>query len=276
MSANIDPPTARAFDQNWGAPVGKGRSNRAQADQIFADYFALFPFAELATAEGFDLGCGGGRHAKRVAPRVGRLHCIDQSPNAIASTRHKLGKHGNVEFHLASVDAIPLADASQDFGYSMGVLHHIPDTEAALRSCTAKLKPGAPFLLYLYYRFDNRPFWFRWIWQLSELVRLLVARLPFPARRLLSRMIGLLVYWPLSRNALLLEKVGVNAANFPLYFYRHTPLAGLGWSALDRFGTRLEQRFTRAEMEAMMQRCGLRDICFNPHEPYWVALGRKV
>jgi ubiquinone/menaquinone biosynthesis C-methylase UbiE len=63
----------------------------------------------------------------------------------------------NCEFHLASVDEIPLPDSSQDFGYSLGVLHHIPDTQLALNACVKKLKLGAPFLLYCYYRFDNRP-----------------------------------------------------------------------------------------------------------------------
>jgi hypothetical protein len=46
--------------------------------------------------------------------------------------------------------------------------------------------------------------------------------------------------------------------------------------ALDRFGTRLEQRFTRAEIEVMMRRAGLTDIRFSETEPYWVACGRKA
>jgi 2-polyprenyl-3-methyl-5-hydroxy-6-metoxy-1,4-benzoquinol methylase len=32
----------------------------------------------------------------------------------------------------------------------LGVLHHIPDTAAAMRDCVRKLKLGAPFLFYLY------------------------------------------------------------------------------------------------------------------------------
>ena len=44
---------------------------------------------------------------------------------------------------------MPLPDGALDFGYSLGVLHHIPDTQSALRACVRKLKAGAPFLLYL-------------------------------------------------------------------------------------------------------------------------------
>ena len=45
--------------------------------------------------------------------------------------------------------------------------------------------------------------------------------------------------------------------------------------ALDRFGTRLEQRFTRSEIGEMMTAAGLDDIRFSEREPYWVACGRK-
>ena len=67
------------------------------------------------------------------------------------------------------MDAIPLPDGSADFGYSLGVLHHVPDTQKGIIECVRKLKPGAPFLLYLYYAFDNRPWWFRTIWKISDL-----------------------------------------------------------------------------------------------------------
>jgi hypothetical protein len=45
--------------------------------------------------------------------------------------------------------------------------------------------------------------------------------------------------------------------------------------ALDRFGTRLEQRFTRVEMERMMKEAGLAQIRFSEREPFWVACGVK-
>ena len=90
---------------------------------------------------------------------------------------------------------------SQDFGYSLGVLHHVPDTTAAIRSCADLLKPGAPLLLYLYYAFDNRPRWFRLLWRLSNAARLLIRRLPPRPKQLLTDLIALTVYWPLSRLA---------------------------------------------------------------------------
>jgi hypothetical protein len=46
--------------------------------------------------------------------------------------------------------------------------------------------------------------------------------------------------------------------------------------ALDRFGTRLEHRFSRDQIRSMMLACGLVDIRFSDQTPFWVACGRKA
>ncbi|HMJ92586.1 MAG TPA: class I SAM-dependent methyltransferase, partial [Allosphingosinicella sp.] len=211
---NLDPATARGFDDNWGA-VRLRPADPADVRRSFDAFFSLFPLEELGSAEGFDLGCGFGHRAASIAPLVGKLHCVDPSPKGIETARRLMAGRGNVRFHVAGVDSIPLADSSQDFGYSIGVLHHVPDTEEALRSCVAKLKRRAPFLLYLYYALDDRPLWYRALWRASNGMRRIVSRLPFGARKALSGAIGLLVYYPLSRAALLLERGRVPIGNFP-------------------------------------------------------------
>ena len=45
--------------------------------------------------------------------------------------------------------------------------------------------------------------------------------------------------------------------------------------ALDRFGTRLEHRFTKDEIYRMMDKAGLTEIKFSDKIPYWVAVGIK-
>jgi SAM-dependent methyltransferase len=273
--SNIDEATARAFDAKWRARTG-GTDNPERSRRGFEQLFSLFPFDELADAEGFDLGCGQGRLAVHVAPRVGRLHCLDPSPSGLAVARRAMADWSNVDFHLAAVDDIPLADGSQDFGYSLGVLHHVPDTEAALRRCVAKLKPGAPFLLYLYYDFENRPFWFRAAWRAADMGRRAISRLPDRLRSHACDAIAVSIYWPLSRLARLVERAGGDAERVPLGSYRDARLGNMRMAALDRFGTPLEQRFSRAAIEAMMRRSGLDGIRFREGSPYWVAVGRKA
>ncbi len=273
-SHNLDIKVVAGFGDEWSR-FDQSALTADELGRMFDNYFSIFPWDRLpANAVGFDLGCGSGRWAKLVAPRVGKLYLFDPSEDALNVALRNLAGADNVEFARAGADNIPLDDASCDFGYSLGVLHHIPDTEAGMRACVAKLKPGAPFLVYLYYNFDNRPAWFRLIWRMSNALRGLVCRMPHGVRYAISQVLALVLYWPLARTALLLEKMGASVESFPLAQYRHNSFYVMRNDALDRFGTRLEQRFSRAEIEAMMRRCGIGEIKFSTTS-FWTAVGFK-
>jgi len=128
MSAeiNLDPHTVASFGDEWRR-FDQEAMEPLEAEKVFGDYFSIFPWHKLSpNAEGFDMGCGSGRWARFVAPRVRLLHCIDPSM-AIAVARQTLASQPNVQFHQSSVAACGLKPNSQDFGYSLGVLHHVPD-----------------------------------------------------------------------------------------------------------------------------------------------------
>lgn len=272
---NLDTKTVRDFGAEWST-FDQSRLSPAELELQFDGYFHIFPWSSLPeTATGFDAGCGSGRWARKVAPRVGRLHCIDASAAAAEVARRNLRDHENCSVSVASIDSLPFEDGSMDFGYSLGVLHHMPDPEAGLRSCVEKLKPGAPFLLYLYYALDQRPAWFRGIWRLAEGARWIVCRLPFRLKVVITTLIAGLVYFPLARGALLAERCGRDVDHLPLSTYRNRSLYSMRTDALDRFGTQLERRFRREEMASMMDRAGLRDVEFSEHAPYWCAVGRR-
>jgi len=272
MSANADKAVVREFGREWNA-FDQSSLSQAELQEMFEGYFRNFPWQSLPKqAAGFDMGCGSGRWAKLVAPRVGTLHCIDASEEALEVARRNLSELDNCVFHHASVDAVPLPDESADFGYCLGVLHHVPDTAAGLRSCATKLKPGAPFLLYLYFAFDNKPWWYSAIWRGSEAVRFLVSRAPFPLRVTAANLIAFLVYWPLARLALLIEKFGGNPDSVPLAYYRRRSVYVMRTDALDRFGTRLERRFTQREIRSMLEQAGFERLHFSATRPYWCVL----
>lgn len=272
---NVDHATVRSFGDEWNA-YDQSRLSDTERRKLWNAYFQLFPWSELPVdAQGFDAGCGTGRWALLVAERVGRLHCVDASASALAVARRTLAHRANCEFHVASVDEMPFPDGSMDFGYSLGVLHHLPDPLGGLRSCVAKLKPGAPMLLYLYYAFDNRPRWFRHVWRVSELLRRRIASLPHPHKVRVTRLIALTVYLPLARTAGILERAGADVSAFPLSFYRHLSLYSMQTDALDRFGTPLEHRFTAAQVVSMMEAAGLGGVRVRDGEPFWCAVGVK-
>jgi ubiquinone/menaquinone biosynthesis C-methylase UbiE len=143
---------------------------------------------------GVDVGCGSGRWAQVVAPRIGLLHLIDANLEALAVARKNLADTANVKIHHASVDSLPFEEGSLDFAYSLGVLHHVPEAAAAMSSISKKLKYGAPFLVYLYYLFYNRGALYRGIWRASDIVRRIVSKLPFGLRYWVSQALAMIIY----------------------------------------------------------------------------------
>jgi SAM-dependent methyltransferase len=274
--SNVDAKVVEDFGKEWKAFNQKEFTGQ-DLQKAFDQYFNIFPFEKIGkNSVGFDMGCGSGRWAKLIAPRVKHLNCVDPSSVALEQAKSNLECHANCSFECAAVSNSTIANGSQDFGYCLGVLHHIPDTTAGLQSCTAKLRSGAPFLLYLYYRFDNKPLWFRLIWKASDFVRKVVSALPFPIKLFVSQVIAVSVYWPLSRLSLLMDHLGMTVSNIPLSDYRNKPFYFLRTDALDRFGTKLEKRFTKNEILKMMNDAGLVDVRFSAGTPYWVAVGTKT
>ena len=275
MKRNLDVDTVDSFSDEW-ARFDQFALSTDEASRIFNEYFAVFPFEMLPpNSTGFDMGCGSGRWAKLMAPRVGHLHCIDPS-FALDIAKSSLEGSHNVSFYYAAVDDNPLPENSQDFGYSLGVLHHVPDTARGIRSCVDMLKPGAPFLLYLYYAFDNRPWLFKLTWRCSDLMRRAICKLPSTLKHLMTDILAVVVYYPLARFSLVAERVGFRVASVPLSYYRNHSFYTMRTDSRDRFGTPLEQRFTRKEITTMMVDAGLCNVRFSDRAPFWCAVGFKI
>ena len=272
---NIDEKTVNDFGDEWSEFTQKELSDDDLKYQ-FDRYFKIFNWDGLCDKPiGFDMGCGSGRWAKLVSPRVAELFCIDASEKALSVAQSNLRNFSNCKFILASVESIPLEDESMDFGYSLGVLHHIPNTSEGIKACVKKLKKGSPFLVYLYYAFDNKPLWFKIIWKVSDVIRNVISRMPFNLKLLTTQIIAGVVYYPFARTALILENLGFNVDNIPLSAYRSLPYYSMRTDSLDRFGTKLEHRFTKNEIYRMMKKSGLEKIEFHDGIPYWCAVGYK-
>ena len=271
---NIDKKTVDSFGDEWGR-FDQGELTSDEANKIFDNYFSIFPWDKLPkSAVGFDMGCGSGRWAKLMAPRVSHLNCIDPS-SALDIAKEALKELDNVSFKLGSVDDRLLPENSQDFGYSLGVLHHVPDTSSAIKSCVAMLKPGAPFLVYLYYAFDNRSLFFKLIWKCSDYFRQVICRMPPTIKYLVTDILAAGIYFPLARFSRVAELLGLSVDSIPLSFYRKLSFYTMRTDSRDRFGTPLEQRFTRNEIANMMHAAGLEEVLFSDKPPYWCAIGIK-
>jgi ubiquinone/menaquinone biosynthesis C-methylase UbiE len=105
-------------------------------------------FASLKPGETVvDLGSGGGLDVFLAAAKVGptgKAIGIDMTPDMLALARANAAKAGlaNVEFHEATIDNMPLPDASVDCVISNCVINLAPDKAAVFREIARVLKPG--------------------------------------------------------------------------------------------------------------------------------------
>jgi len=274
--SNVDRNTVHGFGLQW-QDFDQFQAPTSELETIFKRYFDRFPWERIGRDSiGLDAGCGSARWAMFVAPRVGKLVCVDASAGAVAVARQRLQPFKNCEVHVCTLENTPVPDGSLDFAYCIGVLHYIPDPRAALAGIARKLKPGAPFLVYVYYALDNRRLWFRTVWRLVDLGRRAIARTPYRTRRYISDFIAMLVYLPLARFSRLLEQIGFRVDGIPLSAYRNRCLYTMRTDCLDRFGNHLEHRFTRQQFVELLNRCGFTDVAIPDDEPYWRAVAVRA
>jgi len=142
-----------------------------------------------------DAGAGAGRFADVVARKGGEVVGVDLTAAVDAAYRN-LGEHERVHLVQADIFAMPFREGTFDLAYSIGVLHHTPDTAAAFGRVAATVKKGGGFGVYVYAAYGS--------WYLgSDLLRKLVTT-RLPPRVML----------------------GLTAAAIPLYYLYRLPLLG--------------------------------------------------
>ncbi|MFH2002931.1 MAG: class I SAM-dependent methyltransferase [Planctomycetota bacterium] len=224
-----------------------------------------------------DIGCGSGRFTKYISPKVSFVEAIDPS-ESVFTAKSFLNSESNVRVTQADIDHIPFPDDAFDFIFCLGVLHHVSETQAALKKCVEKLKPGGHFLIYLYYDLDDRGRTFKALLFAVNLCRRFICKLPPILKNLACDFISLVVYLPLAflcRAMLKIPHINSVAKFFPLYYYHNKTYRIMRNDALDRFGTSVEKRYTKAQIQQILLEAKLKDISFSPNMPFWHAVGRK-
>ncbi|MEI2738953.1 MAG: class I SAM-dependent methyltransferase [Chitinophagaceae bacterium] len=274
--SNIDKSTVDSFGQEWKAFHEFGEKDLQRLGDSYFDIVTDGMINNGGTIAA-DFGCGSGRWTKYIAPRVKRIAAIDPS-DAIFAADELLADTPNAELFKGSISNLPFNDNYFDFGFSLGVLHHIPDTAQALKDCTRKIKPGGYFLVYLYYNFEDRGFLFKSLYWLSNVIRKPISKMPSGGKKIVCDILAILFYMPFVLFSRLLRFFRVPKkirSKIPLHGYEGTSFYIIRNDSLDRFGTPLEQRFSRTQIETMMKDGGLTDITFGKNIPFWHAIGRK-
>ncbi len=273
---NIDPKTVASFGEEWKIFHDFNAKDIKSIGDKYFDIVSASMLNENSTV--IDIGCGSGRFIKYLKGRYHKITGVDPS-DAILVADELLGSDPDIELVKTSTDYLPFPDGHFDFGYSLGVLHHIPDTQKALVDCVKKIKPGGYFLLYLYYNLDNRGVLYKFLFFFSNLVRKIVSKMPGGLKKLCCNLMAVFFYMPFVLFSRLLKLLGISKkirSRIPLHSYEDTSFYIIRNDALDRFGTPLELRFSKKQIQAMMQAAGLHNIVFSEHAPFWHVAGQKT
>ena len=272
---NIDMAVVKSFGEEWNK---FHRFSKQTIEKICREYFDIID-ESIVNKETYmiDIGCGSGRWSEYFLDKVKFIEAVDPS-DAVFAADKLLGDSNKVRITKASINTLPWPDETFDFGMSVGVLHHIPNTQLALNECVKKIKQGGHFYTYLYYKLDNRGFLFKTLFDASNMLRRVISILPSGPKKFICDVLAVVAYMPFVLTARLFIAMGLKktAANIPLFAYANKDFYIIRNDSLDRFGTRLEQRFTREEIMNMMKESGLSNIRFGENSAFWHAVGQKL
>jgi len=276
---NLDQGVINSFGHEW-ATFDYGIAETTEAlNAQFDAYCAPIDLSQFDPKNSIagDFGAGSGRWASRLIPYFSLVYALEPSDGASKVLKNKFSDEVKIAVLQETVGANSIPLESLDLAMSLGVLHHIPDTGLAIKDVSLRIKPGGMFLCYLYYNMENKPFFYRLIFKAANVVRQIVSVLPQRIKRIVCSLIAALIYWPLAKFSKALSKIGINNSNIPLHHYAEMPFVMLANDALDRFGTTLEQRFSRAEITQMLSAAGfdVSTLKFSNIEPYWTFSVKK-
>jgi ubiquinone/menaquinone biosynthesis C-methylase UbiE len=207
---------------------------------------------DLAGKLVLDVGCGMGRFAE-VATRWGaRVIGVDLSLACEVAAQNLADR--NVTVFQADVFQLPFAESSFDFIYSIGVLHHTPDCEQAVKVLPRLLKPGGRLAVWLYSSYNP---WYR----MSDVYRKITRRLP---QKLLYKLCyGTVPLYGVHRVAERIPVVGKPVSKTIAWLIPMSFDKDREWRVLDTFdwySPWYQTKHSYEEVFRWFESCGLEDL----------------
>ncbi len=224
-----------------------------------------------------DFGAGTGRWAFFLKEFASKIYAVEPAEKAFRVLENRFIGDPKVLILNESIEFNQVPKNALDLAVSLGVLHHIQDTQKAIECIASRIKPGGLFLCYLYYSLENKSNVYQSLWRVSEIFRKIISRFPSSIKFFVTDLIAAILYFPLAKVSFVLGRFGVNVDSIPLHHYKDLSFHVMRNDALDRFGTTLEKRFTQEEILQLLISVGFtqESIQFSKREPFWTFSAKK-
>ena len=269
-STTVEADTARSFGYEWH----RFPEMHEEFEKQFLNYMQPHAADFFHGKKVLDAGCGNGRFAYYAAKYGAEVWAIDLGPAVEVARRNTQSR--NVHVVQADLHNPPFAFESFDFIYSIGVLHHLPDPEAAFQNLLRFLKPGGVVQIYLYWKPERRSIKAALLSGMTA-ARRLTTRLPYRAVYALAYPTAMAAFtffvWPyrILRRFSTFNRV---AEDFPLKQYADLPFRVCVNDQLDRLSAPIENRYTRQDVQNWLARASLEAPTVGENFG-WIATGRK-
>jgi SAM-dependent methyltransferase len=229
----------------------------------------------FAGQRGIDIGCGAGRFLYCSLAYGATMVGVDLSA-AVDTARRRIADTEQCLIVQADLHHLPFPPGSFDFGYSLGVLHHLPEPEAGFQALARMVRPGGLVWCWVY-GLEGMRWWYR----VSHLrwLRPLTKRLPLAGQEAMTALVTTALELGLWTPTRLVERLpggGRWAPRMPLSHARRFSFRAKMASVFDRLNPPLTYFHTRAELEGWCRRAGLRDWhVTNRDGRGWLVWGRS-
>jgi len=247
------------FGYSWGIFSDILPEHREQ----FLRWTAALPRELWKGARFLDAGCGIGRNshwAMSEGAEGGVAFDIDE--RSLAAARKNLSNHPGMKVRNQSIYAIP-EENFFDIVFSIGVIHHLAEPEAALKQLIRAAKPGGYVLIWVYGS-ENMG----WLTRYFDPIR----------RRLFSRLpLGLVYHLSLYASAMLWLALRLRLLRLEYYaLLRRLSFRHLRAIVFDQMIPRIANYWPKDFVEALVRNAGLTDLrLVHVNEMSWSVSGRK-
>jgi len=217
-----------------------------------------FNLADMNNKLVLDAGCGSGRYMETSLNQGAEVVGIDSSL-AVDASYANLGGHSKAHIVQADINKLPFADETFDYIFSLGVLHHTPNTRVAFSCLPKLLKPKGQIAVWIYSAEGNAQKVYNLV---SNIYRVFTTKLSFNAAFSVAKMLACV--YPLKRVLVVGRVVALllPSSDHP----------DKEWRVLDNFDwytARYQWKHTYREVERWFEECGLEYRKLPIHVSVW-------